>query len=414
MLKNYFKIAIAVLRRRKFFTFITLFGISFTLAILMIITSFKDSLLSASYPEIKRDRILYVNHVSQRNSKLGYTMNAEPSFSFIQKYIMKMKTPEAIGVCSFPRASSIYLNDKKLDLHIRYTNKQFWDVLDFNFIEGKPFTDQQINSSDHVAVISEDAKKQYFGEHGSAIGKYIEADDEKYQVIGVVKDVPATMMYSYSEIYVPYTAPKSNYKNQSYQGDYYALLLARSTSNIKQVQNEYQQIISKVAPEDPKNFNELTSYADQFTESFTRRILGNKNDSGIIYFYIIAGIFTLLFMLLPTINLVNINVSRIMERSSEIGVRKAFGASSSKLVMQFIFENIILTFLGGIIGLIIAYIAITIFNHSNIIPNSGLTINLSVLFYSVLLCLVFGFVSGVLPAWRMSRLNVVTALKTGS
>jgi ABC-type transport system, involved in lipoprotein release, permease component len=414
MLKNYFKIAIAVLRRRKFFTFITLFGISFTLAILMIITSFKDSLLSATYPETKRDRILYVNHVSQRNSQYGYTMNSEPSFSFIQKYIMKMHTPEFIGVCSFPRASSIYLNNKKLDLHIRYTNKQFWDVLDFNFLEGKPYTEQQINNSDHVTVISEEAKKQYFGTEVSAIGKYIEADDERYQIIGVVKDVPATMMYSYSEIYVPYTAPKSNYKNQSYQGDYYALLLAKSTSDIKQVQSEYQQIISKLKPEDPKNFNELSSNADLFTESFTRRIFGNKNDSGILYFYLIVGLFTLLFMLLPTINLVNINVSRIMERSSEIGVRKAFGASSSKLVAQFIFENIILTFLGGIIGLVIASIAITVFNHSNVIPNADLTINLRVLLYSILLCLVFGFISGVLPAWRMSRLNVVTALKTGS
>jgi len=221
-------------------------------------------------------------------------------------------------------------------------------------------------------------------------------------------------MYSYSEIYVPYTAPKSNYKNQSYQGDYYALILAKSTSDIKQVQNEYQQIISKIKPEDPKNFNELSSYADLFTESFTRRILGNKNDSGILYFYLIVALFTLLFMLLPTINLVNINVSRIMERSSEIGVRKAFGASSSKLVTQFIFENLILTFLGGIIGLAIAYIAITVFNHSNIIPNADLTINLRVLFYSIILCLIFGFISGVLPAWRMSRLNVVTALKTGS
>lgn len=414
MLKNYFKIAIAVLRRRKFFTFITLFGISFTLAILMVITSFKDSILSPAYPELKRDRILYINHVSQRNSKFGYTMNSEPSFSFIQKYILKMQTPESIGVCSFPRSSSIYLNNKKLDFHIRYTNKQFWDVLDFNFLEGKPYTEQQINNSEHVAVITEEAKKQYFGNEGTAIGKYLEADDEQYQVIGVVKDVPSTMMYSYSEIYVPYTAPKSNFKNQSYQGDYYALLLARSKSDIKQVQNEYQQIISKVSPEDPKNFNELSSNADLFTESFTRRIFGNKNDSGIFYFYIITGIFTLLFMLLPTINLVNINVSRIMERSSEIGVRKAFGASSSKLVTQFIFENIILTFLGGLIGLVIAYIIITVFNNSNIIPNSNLTINLRVLFYSLMLCLVFGFISGVLPAWRMSRLNVVNALKTGS
>ncbi len=51
----------------------------------------------------------------------------------------------------------------------------------------------------------------------------------------------------------------------------------------------------------------------------------------------------LLFMLLPTVNLVNLNVSRIMERASEIGVRKAFGASSRTLVGQFVVENLVLT-----------------------------------------------------------------------
>ena len=61
------------------------------------------------------------------------------------------------------------------------------------------------------------------------------------------------------------------------------------------------------------------------------------------------GVFILLVMLLPTLNLININVTRIMERSSEIGVRKAFGASSRTLVYQFIVENIILTLIGGII-----------------------------------------------------------------
>src|SRR5205807_3443579 len=83
----------------------------------------------------------------------------------------------------------------------------------------------------------------------------------------------------------------------------------------------------------------------------------------------------LLFMLLPTINLVNINISRIIERASEIGVRKSFGASSGKLVMQFVFENIILTLLGGIIGVIISLIAITFINHSDLIPNIELSMN---------------------------------------
>jgi putative ABC transport system permease protein len=116
-------------------------------------------------------------------------------------------------------------------------------------------------------------------------------------------------------------------------------------------------------------------------------------------------------MLLPTLNLVNINITRIMERSSEIGVRKAFGASSRTLVYQFIVENIILTLLGGIIGFILSVIVIEIINSANLIPNLVLSVNLTVLGIGVLICLFFGLLSGVYPAWRMSKLNVVTALK---
>ena len=100
-----------------------------------------------------------------------------------------------------------------------------------------------------------------------------------------------------------------------------------------------------------------------------------------------------------------------MERSSEIGVRKAFGASSRTLVMQFVVENIILTFLGGLIGIVLSFILITVLNQSEIIPNGHLSLNVTVLFFTMLACLVFGFVSGVYPAWRMSKMQVVNALK---
>jgi putative ABC transport system permease protein len=122
-------------------------------------------------------------------------------------------------------------------------------------------------------------------------------------------------------------------------------------------------------------------------------------------------LFALFVMLLPTLNLVNINISRILERSSEIGVRKAFGASSKTLVGQFIVENIILTFLGAAIGLLLSFIILQVINGSDLISNLHLTINFTVLFYSLVACLIFGLLSGVYPAWRMSRLHVVTALK---
>ena len=69
MLKNYFKIAIAVLKRRKFFTFISLFGISFTLTILIVLTAFVDNVISPNYPEVNRDKSLYISVLQQKDLK---------------------------------------------------------------------------------------------------------------------------------------------------------------------------------------------------------------------------------------------------------------------------------------------------------------------------------------------------------
>ena len=66
MLLNYLKIAIAVLKRRKFFTFISLFGISFTLTILLVLSAFITKVTGENYPDRKRERLLYINTIEER------------------------------------------------------------------------------------------------------------------------------------------------------------------------------------------------------------------------------------------------------------------------------------------------------------------------------------------------------------
>ena len=119
----------------------------------------------------------------------------------------------------------------------------------------------------------------------------------------------------------------------------------------------------------------------------------------------------LLFMLLPTINLININISRIMERASEIGVRKAFGASSWTLVGQFVVENILLTLVGGAIGFVISVFVLHLISQSNLFPYATFTMNYRIFLGGLALAIVFGLLSGVYPAWKMSRLHPVDALK---
>ncbi len=407
MLKNYFKIAIAVLRRRKFFTFISLFGISFTLTILLVLTAFIDKVVGDSYPDAKRDRSLYVTNLQKTNNTGGMSSGAL-SFYFLDHFAGSLKTPVKVGISSRFSGTNTYVNNKKIAVNYKYTNAAYWDIMEYDFLEGKPYSKQQIDNAEKVAVISEDMKNEYFGDIPSVTGKFIEADNVKYRVIGVVKNVPITSYMTYSDIYLPYTVSKINYKSKGYQGGYIGVLLAASSADVPKMQQEYNQMIARLPLED-KQYTKQTSRAESYISAYVNT--GDENKSGVTLVLTVIVLFVFIFMLLPTLNLVNINITRIMERSSEIGVRKAFGASSKTLVYQFIVENIILTLLGGLIGLILSFIVIQLINSENFIANLELSINFTVLGIGLLVCLIFGLISGVYPAWRMSKLNVVTALK---
>lgn len=416
MLQNYLKIAWKVLGRNKFFTFVSLFGISFTLAVLIIVTAFLTEMLGNSYPETKRDRCLYMNRVMMDHTEGRSVSISHASPYLLNNYIEKLKTPEKIAIASNEYQTNTFVGNNKLRLALRYTDADFWDVLDFKFLQGGAYHKNHVDNNEFVAVISNSTKEAYFGEDVNVVGKTITTDNVNYRVIGVVKDVPIYQLTSNADIYVPYTLSGADLKEQDYLGSYTAFILAKNTRDIPAIRAELKNIIARIPVPKDDNYNRLRAWAHTREEFFAKALIpGTTNDEeppvGIFYSFIIGGM--LLFMLLPTLNLININTSRIMERASEIGVRKAFGASTSTLTVQFIIENIILTFIGGAIGLLIAYIVLNTIESSGVIPHAELRIDIKVFLISIGLCLVFGFLSGVLPAFKMSKLQVVQAIKGG-
>ncbi len=411
MLKNYFKIAIAVLKRRKFFTFISLFGISFTLMVITVAAAFLSKLINEDYPDHKRERSLYVAMMEMKNTKEGWLNRSDVSFHFLDQYVSKLKTLEKMAISSRAEASNAFVNNKKLVIEYKYTNADYWNVLEYDFIEGKPYGPQEIANASMVAVISEETRADYFGPNASAVGKYISADNINYRVIGVVKNVSKTLYNFAGDMYIPYTVSKQDWNEVALLGNCNAVLLARSAEDVPKLKREFESMMTRVKTPD-KEFDKVSSHADSFFESLTRRSpAGDGEHSGAsTVIRLLVGLL-FLFLLLPTINLVSINITRILERSSEIGVRKAFGASSSTLVYQFVIENLILTIIGGILGIQLSALAIYFINSANLISNMHLSLSPLVIGYSFLACLLFGLISGVYPAWRMSRLNVVTALK---
>lgn len=428
MFKNYLKITWAVMKRRKFYTFISLFGISLTLTMLIVLMSFIDSIIAPEYPEINRNRSLYVQSVKLLDQTNNSSSMNPISQYFIKTYIKTMPLPEKVGMASMAMPMNTYLNGQKAKVFIKHTDAEFWDITQFNFLEGKGFNAEIIEKSENSVVITDVIRDQYFGKGVSVVGKSLEIDDDIYRILGVVKGCPMTQFYVGGDIYLPYTLDKSPQKTGELSGRYQAIILATTESDMPTIKQDFLTLLDKIPLGNDKDVEKrklgrsersgsgfepdtIIANTDTYAESFTNNLIDSKNSNSV--FFTILGIFALLFMLLPALNLVNINVSRILERASEIGIRKAFGASVGTLTIQFIIENVILTLIGGVIAIILSSLVIVYLNKNGIgpLPTLALTINWTVVFLAFILCLVFGLMSGAFPAWRMSKLPVVDALK---
>lgn len=415
MLRSYLTLAWRILLRRKFFTFISLFGISFTLMILLVVVAFFDHISGPQVPERQMDRMLFVSMLRQRYQGGNGWSNSPVSASFINTYVRPMKTPEAVAITSMTTNATAFTPTQRLSVDLRYTDAVFWQILDFDFVEGRAFSAAEVRQTAPVAIINESTARAYFGTATGVVGREVELNLRRYRIAGVVRDVPAVRFYTYADVWIPYTHAPRNFGDTHYDGEFMAILLAHSAAEAPAVRAEFQQVMRRVPIQNPKRIDRHYCYADPVIGSVMRQLLnfeGQENGSDNLgLFYTICTVLALLFMGLPTLNLVNLNVTRILERSSEIGVRKAFGASGRVLVGQFLVENVVLSVLGGALGLGLAAGVLHLLNESHIVAYSQFGLNLRVFGWGGLLAVVFGLLSGVYPAWRMSKMNPVDALR---
>jgi putative ABC transport system permease protein len=412
MLTHYLSLAVKVLLRRKFFTFISLFGISFTLLVLMVVTAMFDHGFAPMAPETQQARTLGVHNVVMYGPHS--TWQSDAGYKLLNTYARNLPGVERLSLYRGGGNVNSYLGGQKIKSSLKRTDDEYWRILDFTFLEGGPYGTADFKEARFVAVINAATRQRFFGGR-PAVGQTIEAEGQRFRVVGVVEDVSEMRHVPFADIWVPYTTAKTDaYKNELL-GDFHALALARDRGSMAGIRDEFNSRLLRV--ELPKGSTNIVAPFETSVQLAARLMpSGDRKspDSQVWRLVVLLAVLAALFALIPTVNLVNINISRIMERASEIGVRKAFGAPASTLVGQFLIENLLLTLLGGLLGLAMSFFVLRAFNQSGILRYSQLSINPRVFAYGMALAAVFGLVSGVYPAWRMSRLNPVDALKGGA
>jgi len=410
MFKNYLLTAWKVYTRRKLFTAINLLCITLTLGVLLVVTALLQEAFFPRGVEGKSDRFVQVNTMvsegpdghSTRISPLGYRIIAD--------YFKRMKTPQIVAATTGTRTVSVYQADRVTEVMLRRTDADYWKVLDFTVLDGRLPGEEDVAQGRFVAVLNQSTARKLFP-GAKVVGQPLNIGGQQFQVIGVVRD--EMQLNAYADIWAPITTEPSTAYRSEESGDFVALLLGASPADVPRMQAEVAGIAPRIRFKDPKEFNKAYLWGDTKMDVFARGIFNNARepDSGAGTMLAVIVLLMLFFMLLPALNLVNLNTGRILERSSEIGVRKAFGASSRTLVVQFVVENILLCLFGGVLGLVFAKGALVWLEQSGLIPYLRVDIAWPVLFYAFLIAVTFGLLSGVIPAWKMSRLHPVQALK---
>ena len=324
-----------------------------------------------------------------------------------------LKTPELTVATSDMNAvvKREGTNDASYQM-IQTTDADYWKLYTHTFTEGKPYGQEDFESGLRVAVISETTAKTLFkGE--DPIGKNIEINFIPYRVGGIVQDVSPLFQMAAGRIWIPYTS-KPGYE----QAYYNVMLLAANVSDFPKIRQEVNEAKRKL------DFEKSPKFVD-FSGARTHRVLVTVRDRGTTSEAVNDRIqktrrrtvFLFAVMLLvPALNLSGFSLSRIRKRMAEIGIRKAFGAKRHVILIQVLYENLITTLIGGVIGLGLSYgIVFGMRKWLLGIPADGsLPLNALVSGTTPLaifvVCLVLNLISAGAPAYRASRMNIVDSL----
>jgi len=412
MFRNYLLTAWKVFMRRKLFTAINLLCIVLTLVVLMVIASLLETAFRPSGVEGRSDRFLQVFMMRMDSPDGNSRSHTPPGFKLIDKYLKPMTGVERVAAVTLPSAVSVYQGDNVSELQMRHADADYWKVLDFRLLAGRLPTAADDAEGRMIAVLNAStARRLYPGPPRAALGRRIDAGGQVFEVVGVVED--AMHLNAYADIWVPIsTFASSGYRNDL-TGMFVALVLANDAADLPRIREQVAQIAKGVVHDDPKQWKTIRFWADGKLDLFARLLTGSEEglDSGAGKLLTGIVVAMLVFMLLPALNLVNLNTGRILERRSEIGVRKAFGATSGQLALQLVIENVLLCLAGGLIAFGATVGVLAWLEGANLIPYLKVELNMAVFGWGMLIATVFGLLSGVLPAWKMSRLDPVHALK---
>ncbi|MGL4492215.1 MAG: ABC transporter permease [Tannerellaceae bacterium] len=424
MIKQYIQQVFYSIRQQKLLSGITIAATALTICLVMFIVMLQQVRTMSFAPESNRDKTLYVRWVSvSDNGRIEDTSNSPMGCKVVDHFKRVLNVPEEITFLNYyPFPVSILEpgSNRGMMADIKYTDDAYFRVFDFQFIKGEAFNKDQYDAKAQVAVVSKDVANEMF-ESIDIIGNIIDVNHIPYRIVGVVDNVSTITPWAYGQIWLSFDVDNFLWDTSGFTGEFSLAMKLKSANNINKARQEFNTAVAEYNKElAPYKlfFRDQPDDINTANERIWANVIPDMKQIRIEYYLTI-----LILLLIPAVNLGAMSQGLLRQRIAEIGVRRAFGAKESSIILQLINENLILVLISGLFGFMLSVCMVLLFGStffsSMTISQSGALmdqINLvmilrpQIFVLTLLFCFVLNLLSCGIPAWIACKRNIVYAL----
>lgn len=384
-LKQSVKMAVSAVFSNKMRSFLTMLGIIIgvlSVTLLISIVQGGTGKVTDSMDELGGDQIIVT--VMDRHKKLTYSeLNALKGTGGIKNVSAYLQG-----------AATVTAGGNSDDITLYGITPAYQEVQGLNIESGRGITELDRVESLQVCVVGTDTAKELYGTV-NAVGNKIRIEGYDYRVAGVLEEEDASMMgSSNSSVYIPLTNAQRILRQTGITNFY---LTAEDKTSLAEAQNTIDDYLLKKFGSD-----------DGYTIINMSNIMDMMNTVMDTLSIMLGGI-AAISLLVGGIGIMNIMLVSVTERTKEIGIRKAIGAQRSDITIQFMIESVLISFIGGVIGMVISQIVLTVLNM--VFTDYHFAISLPVGALALGFSISVGLIFGIYPANKAAKLKPINALR---